>query len=267
MAVKWTADIWSPNTVFVKSCPFQPLPSTYPTCFRKCKLHQQWELPVVFPQGEYFLKDSVTLRLDKVALRICWICISTNNLSCLLFTDRRSLSEQFWQQISPTTQKQGVGTTSTCETHLWLLPMPARSLFAISPCPSIDPEQLCISLSLSARRKVDVCLPEEHINVNLKWLREYLFVSHTGKGEGCLLTCSSTVKYGLSVWMKNAENVLSFYCTNEVLWHVPCGDSPFPFLSSLPWRGGGQCWDALFCFPQDPTSRSESQLRLSSGPC
>lgn len=90
MAAKWAVDIWSANTVFVKNCPFSPCSQpTQPvseganciplSCTDKI-WSQQWELPAIFPQGAYVLMDSVTLCLDKVVLRISWICISTNNL-------------------------------------------------------------------------------------------------------------------------------------------------------------------------------------------
>lgn len=197
MAVKWAVDIWSLDTVLVKNCPFQSLLSTYSMCFRKCKLHslepyrQNTDSAVgatcsvstgrVFSRG---FSNSLSRQGGTENMLNTYL---SNSLKCLLFSERRSLSEQLWQQISPTTQNQGVGTTSSCKTHLWLFPTPARNLFAIRPCPWIDSEQVCISLSLSASRKVDACLPKEHLNVNLKWLREYLLVSCTGKGEGWLL--------------------------------------------------------------------------------
>lgn len=88
-----------------------------------CQIRRtRWELvsSSQFPLGEYFLMDSVTVCLDKVVLGMYWICISTNNLNGLLFKGRCSLFEQFWQPVSPTTHKQCVGITDSCNTHLRL---------------------------------------------------------------------------------------------------------------------------------------------------
>lgn len=49
------------------------------------------------------------------------------------------------------------------------------------------------------------------------------------------------------------------WSTQAQLLRCPCGNSPFP--RPLPWQGGGRCWGALLCFPQDPTNRCESQIQ------
>lgn len=89
MAAKWVVDIWSANTVFVKNCPFQSLLSTYSISFRRCKLHplvlhrQNMESTVGaacnISTGS-ICSHGFSNCLDKVVLRISWICISTNNL-------------------------------------------------------------------------------------------------------------------------------------------------------------------------------------------
>lgn len=195
MAVKWAVDVWSHHTIF---CPCQSLLSTYSICFRKCKLQplalyrQNMDSAVgatcnvstrnVFSHGFRWYREKTEY-------------VSLPTILAVFSSVRCSLSEQFWKQIFPTAQKQGVGTTSSCKTHLWLFPTPARSLFAIRPCRWIDSEQLCISLSLSSSWKVGACISEEHLKVLLQWLRKCLLVSWLGKGEGSLLRCSSTVKY------------------------------------------------------------------------